>query len=68
MKRFGKCGCYVCSSCGKKTRETGQGESEFRLCARCNETGQDENSVSDGCMTEEEYFQKWGEHSVWHKE
>lgn len=28
-------GAYTCNSCGKRTRETGEGESELQLCAAC---------------------------------
>lgn len=28
-------GCYDCGNCGKKTRETGEGESSVKLCRKC---------------------------------
>ena len=28
-------GCYTCFICGKKTRETGHGESDIEACAFC---------------------------------
>lgn len=41
-------GVYTCKSCGKKTRETGEGESSIRMCLLCHEIGAFENSLSDG--------------------
>lgn len=44
-------GVYVCDMCGKKTRETGDGESGCNLCRKCyNEAGMD-NEISDGHVT-----------------
>ena len=41
-------GCYTCKSCGKRTRETGEGESSCEMCRRCYDIGGYENSLSDG--------------------
>jgi len=41
-------GVYTCMICEKQTRETGQGESQFCLCAPCMEISQTENGHSDG--------------------
>lgn len=48
-------GMYSCSVCGKKTRETGLGESHNGLCAYCFLEGGLENALSDGNMTQEEF-------------
>lgn len=40
-------GCYECRCCGLQTRETGDGESDVRLCADCFELGGIENEASD---------------------
>ena len=43
--RFNKgSGTYVCEDCGKLTRETGNGESEFNQCKDCMEADQQENA------------------------
>ena len=42
-------GCYVCRVCGKRTRETGAGESSCELCLRCYEWAGIENHHSDCC-------------------
>jgi hypothetical protein len=53
-------GCYTCKVCGKRTRSTGQGDNEHvRLCVNCYEKAGDENDVTDGYMTQEEFDQKW---------
>jgi hypothetical protein len=39
---------YTCRSCGKLTRETGAGESDFELCLRCDDAALMENSHLDG--------------------
>jgi hypothetical protein len=39
---------YVCVVCGKKTRETGDGESANRLCRKCYIEAGMENEISDG--------------------
>ena len=50
-------GCFTCCDCKKKTRATGRGDNEHvNLCADCYDRGGDENSVSDGHMTEAEFF------------
>jgi len=48
-------GCYTCSYCGKRTRETGMGESAVQMCALCYEISGLENSYADGACTKEEY-------------
>ena len=40
-------GVYTCRSCGKKTRETGEGESGCELCLYCFEESGWENHHSD---------------------
>lgn len=52
-------GVYTCSSCGKRTRDVNREEGQAGLCARCYEKAGDENSVSDGMMTQEEFDAKW---------
>lgn len=49
-------GQYQCIECGKQTRETGEGESQSKMCARCYGKAGDDNAVSDGQMTEDEFF------------
>jgi hypothetical protein len=46
---------YECSSCVKKTRETGQGESSCGVCAYCFLIGSEENALSDGTITQAEF-------------
>lgn len=41
-------GCYKCNSCGKLTRETGEGESSCKLCYTCYEESGYWNAHSDG--------------------
>lgn len=41
-------GVYVCELCGKKTRETGNSESDIGLCAHCQEVCGWENHILDG--------------------
>jgi hypothetical protein len=48
-------GVYVCSDCGKSTRETGYGESSSGLCAACFRIAEWENALSDGSIDEEEF-------------
>ena len=38
---------YTCGSCGKRTRETGYGESDLDLCAQCYNAAGYENEHSD---------------------
>jgi hypothetical protein len=53
-------GCYICVTCKKKTRSTGNGDNEHcRLCERCYEIAGDENAVADGIMTPEEFAARW---------
>ena len=40
-------GCYTCLDCGKKTRETGEGESGCKLCRDCYESAGLENEHND---------------------
>lgn len=47
-------GTYKCGDCGKQTRETGYGESQFKLCAKCYATANVDNMESDGGYTDEE--------------
>ena len=48
MKRFQKgSAVYTCKDCGKKTRETGYGESDLRMCAACFVVSSAENTHSD---------------------
>ena len=47
-------GCYVCKSCGRKTRDDGNGDSvSCGLCTQCFEQGGIENSMSDNGETPE---------------
>jgi DNA-directed RNA polymerase subunit RPC12/RpoP len=46
-------GIYKCGSCGKRTRETGNGESYVGLCYHCYECGSWINSVMDGMSIDE---------------
>lgn len=46
---------YICGCCGKRTRETGAGESSCDLCAFCYHEAGLENSLSDGNITQEEF-------------
>lgn len=48
-------GVYVCSDCGKSTRETGYGESNSSLCAVCFRIAEWENALSDGSIDEEKF-------------
>ena len=41
-------GAYRCCECGKLTRETGNGESQFGLCLNCKNEAELENEHSDG--------------------
>lgn len=49
MNRFKQgSGVYTCQGCGKKTRETGAGESNVDLCLGCFNDAGDENEHLDG--------------------
>ena len=48
-QNFGRSPLYTCESCGKRTRETGEGESDCRLCKKCFITASQENHHSDNC-------------------
>lgn len=60
-------GQYQCIECGKQTRETGEGESQSRLCLRCWNKAGDDNAVSDGQMSENDFYAIYEEHSSWYK-
>jgi hypothetical protein len=61
-RRFRKgAGCYTCIYCGKRTRDTGNGGGDYELCKRCLDKAGDENLLSDGTITQEEFDRKWGE-------
>ena len=45
---------YTCCVCGKRTRETGNCESDLELCAYCYEISGLENSYVDGATKGEE--------------
>ena len=53
-------GCYTCTCCKKLTRSTGASEEYCGLCERCFEMSGDENSVSDGGISESDFFRTWG--------
>jgi hypothetical protein len=58
-------GCFVCKQCGKLTRKTNHHNvSQYHNCDTCFDFDTDENSVSDGYMTTEEYNKKWAEHMI----
>lgn len=40
-------GVYTCHICKKRTRETGEGESQLELCAACFNKASQENSHTD---------------------
>lgn len=44
---------YKCRCCGKRTRETGEGESGVQLCADCYDAGGRENAHADGYHRED---------------
>jgi hypothetical protein len=46
---------YTCTDCGKRTRETGEGESQHELCAFCFMKASWHNCVVDGEMSIEEF-------------
>lgn len=48
-------GCYTCRCCGKKTRETGLGESYSEMCKTCYLIAEQENNLNDGIITEKEF-------------
>jgi hypothetical protein len=52
---FAKGSVYTCKICGKKTRETGGGESNSEMCAYCLEEAYAENDLGDGICTQEEF-------------
>jgi hypothetical protein len=52
---------YVCECCGKRTRETGEGESYLTLCAYCYIEAGLENSLSDGHMEQDEFDRRIAE-------
>lgn len=54
---FGNKPTYKCSSCGKLTRDTGEGEASCGTCAFCYLECGEENSLSDGNCTKEQFIQ-----------
>lgn len=59
-RRFQKdSGVYTCECCGKRTRETGNGESMSggSYCAFCLELLEQENCLNDHVITEAEYIE-----------
>lgn len=55
-------GAYMCEACTRRTRETGKGESDLRLCLECYEGKPgDEVAVRCGKMTADEFIAKWGD-------
>jgi len=56
--RFGRRGVIVCISCGKHTRETGYGESQYEMCRDCIEDDEYNNLIADGQIAEAEKFKK----------
>jgi hypothetical protein len=55
FNRFAKgSGSFECEDCGKLTRETGAGESQFRLCRDCIEKAERENARADSDDFQEE--------------
>ena len=51
--RFGFGGCFKCVSCGRKTRENGDCNSDLELCPECMEASELENGMSDNGETPE---------------
>lgn len=55
-RRFQKgSGVYNCIVCGKRTRETGDGESDVQMCALCYFKESWYNAVQDGDISPEQY-------------
>lgn len=54
-------GCYKCQECGKMTRDTGHDEAGCQLCRKCYELSGLENSLNDGCITQEEHDKRAAE-------
>jgi len=52
---FSKGGVYTCDFCGKRTRETGEGESDLGICRFCYLEAGLINELSDGMITQAEY-------------
>lgn len=46
-KFLGTGGMYNCGGCGKRTRETGRGESSVGLCRKYLEDYEEENRMND---------------------
>lgn len=40
-------GVYICAMCGKRTRDTGNGEGQTGLCKKCYDAAEEENYESD---------------------
>lgn len=47
-RRFHDHVVYTCDSCGKRTRDTGEGEADCNLCKHCFQAASAANSHSDG--------------------
>lgn len=52
--KFNEHGAYKCSECGKLTRETGEGESDYSYCVGCFLEMQEENQRADNRTVDEE--------------
>jgi len=57
-------GVYVCEICGKRTRDTGEGEAQLRYCKACFLAESDWCAVEDGEMTEAEWREKHPDHPI----
>ena len=51
---------YTCKGCGKLTHFTGWDEWDYGVCLRCWKMVGDNNAVSDGRITAEEFKARWG--------
>jgi hypothetical protein len=49
---------YTCSDCGKRTRETGSGESHAGRCLTCLNAVEALNDWHDGSLTEAEFYKR----------
>ena len=50
-RRNSQASTYICGCCNKRTRETGWGESDLKLCIKCYCEGGLENEHSDNLGT-----------------
>lgn len=55
FKRGFGAGCFVCESCGKQTRDTGNDEKTYRMCKLCILRSYMENAESDYGVDSEEH-------------